>query len=331
MANITISNVCNLKCPYCFAASHMDSVRNATPAFIDIATFEKRLDFLDQSDIDQVRLIGGEPTLHPNFAELVHRAQQRHKKLLVFSHGLIPERALRCLESLPSEMCLVLINMNATKSADGPDEHEIRQRETAVRRLGPRALPGFNIYQPTFHLEPIIDLIRATGCQPTIRLGLAQPILNSSNAHLHPKHYPIVGNRLVQYAQAAAQFSIKLEFDCGFVVCMFSEEGLATLQEIGTDMGWRCNPILDLGIADQVIHCFPLTEQWQIPINNGVDATHLRQQFTQQTAPYRLAGIYKECSSCQHKLAGNCRGGCLASIIRRFRHHDIHIVMPSHP
>jgi len=309
----------------------MDTARKSTPAFIDLDTFEKRLDFLDHSHIDQVRLIGGEPTLHPHFEELVHRAQKRHKKLLVFSHGLIPERALRCLASLPPEMCLVLINMNASKSADGPDEREIRQRETAVRRLGPRALPGFNIYQPTFQLEPIIDMIRSTGCQPTIRLGLAQPILNSSNAYLHPKHYPMVGNRLVSYAQIAARFRIKLEFDCGFVVCMFSEAGLDILQETGTDIGWRCNPILDLGIDDQVIHCFPLTGQWQIPVKNGVDAAKLHQQFSQQAAPFRHAGIYKECSTCPHKLAGNCRGGCLASTIRRFRHHDFHIVVPNHP
>ena len=330
MANITISNVCNLKCSYCFASSHMDSVRGTTPAFIDLDTFEKRLDFLDHSNIDQIRLIGGEPTLHPHFEELIDLAQQRHKKLLIFSHGLIPERALRCLASLPAEMCLVLINMNASKSADGPDQRERRQRETAVRRLGPRALPGFNIYQPTFQLEPIIDLIRSTGCQPTIRLGLAQPILAGPNAYLHPKHYPMVGSRLVHYAQVAAKSGITLEFDCGFVRCMFSNEGLAILQKTGTDIGWRCNPILDLGIDGHAIHCFPLTGQWQISVKNGVDAAALRQQFSQHAAPYRLAGIYKECSTCQHKLAGNCRGGCLASTIRRFRHHDIHIVVPNH-
>jgi len=331
MANITISNVCNLKCPYCFASSHMDAARSNGSAFIDLETFEKRLDFLDRSGIEQIRLIGGEPTLHPHFAELIQIAQQRHKKLLIFSHGLMPERALRCLASLPPEMCLVLINMNATKAAEGPDEQEVMKRETAVRRLGPRALPGFNIYQPIFQLEPIIDLIRSTGCQPTIRLGLAQPIPAGSNAYLHPKHYPLVGSRLVHYAQLAARWGIKLEFDCGFVHCMFSDEGLAVLQDTGTDIGWRCNPILDLGIDGNAIHCFPLTGQWQIPVTNGVAAADLRQQFGRHTAPYRAAGIYKECSTCRHKQAGSCSGGCLAGTIRRFRHHDIHIVVPGHP
>jgi hypothetical protein len=325
MANISISNVCNLKCPYCFAATHMHSAGKTKPAFIDVETFAERLDFLARSGIDQIRLIGGEPTLHPDFLELIDLALERGKKLLIFSHGLIPERALRCLETIPPLKCLVLINTNATRSTGGPDQDEVAQRETSFRRLGLRAVPGFNIYQPNFRLEPILALIRATGCSPTIRLGLAHPMLSGTNIYLHTKHYPEVGCRLAHFAQIAAAEGVRLELDCGFVRCMFTEKELAILQESGTDLGWRCNPILDIGIDGRAIHCFPLTGRWEIPVENDSAAAALRQQFTRITDPYHLTGIYKACATCGHKQSGNCHGGCLAHIIRRFRHHKFQL------
>src|SRR3989338_1928218 len=98
MANLVVSGVCNLKCAYCFAGDYLCAPSDSrAPAFISLDDFEARLDFLDRSGITEIRLIGGEPTLHPRFPELIERARRRAKHILVFSHGLIPERALACL------------------------------------------------------------------------------------------------------------------------------------------------------------------------------------------------------------------------------------------
>jgi molybdenum cofactor biosynthesis enzyme MoaA len=77
MANLVVADACNLKCAYCFARDHMQASKdNAAPAFISLATFEARLDFLDRSGIGEIRLIGGEPTLHPQFPEMIRRARR---------------------------------------------------------------------------------------------------------------------------------------------------------------------------------------------------------------------------------------------------------------
>ena len=123
MANLVVADVCNLKCPYCFAQDHMRARRAASaPAFISLEAFEARLDFLNRSGIHEIRLIGGEPTLHPRFPELVERARRRGKHIAVFSHGLLSEKALVCLEALSPDECTVLVNMNASRFPNGPDE-----------------------------------------------------------------------------------------------------------------------------------------------------------------------------------------------------------------
>lgn len=329
MTNIALTHVCNLACPYCFAATTMNQM-GTRPGnrFIALDDFAQRLDFLERSGMRQARLIGGEPTLHPQFAEIMAMARGRGFTIMLFSNGLMPSRALDCLAALSPAVCLVLLNMNASHGDGQLSQTEVERRRTTLQRLGPRALLGFNIYQPNFALDELLTLIRQYQCQPAIRLGLAQPILGGENVFLSPKQYPLVGDKIATLARHAAAQGITLEFDCGFVRCMFSQSAWQILQESQAKMGLHCNPILDINLDGQVIHCFPLTGRVQTDLRPQTNATTLRQQLAQQTQPYRLSGMYPECSSCPFKQRGECTGGCLAHTLHRFRHRSIRLVVP---
>lgn len=191
MANLIVSTVCPMRCSFCFAGEQRAKTGRGSSAYLSLGEFDHRLAFLDRSGIGEVRLIGGEPTLHPRFPELIARA--RGRRIVVFTNGLIPQRALACLESLPESECTVLVNMNATRRPDGPGAAETRHRSAVVHRLGGRAKLGFTIFRVDFDLDPLFDLVTESGAQRRIRLGHAQPILGGGNEYLHPKQYPAVG------------------------------------------------------------------------------------------------------------------------------------------
>jgi MoaA/NifB/PqqE/SkfB family radical SAM enzyme len=332
MANLTISAVCNQSCAYCFTSDYVGDCKSSQ-RFLDLADFEARLDFLDRSGIDQARLLGGEPTLHPQFPELVGQARARNKRVVVFTNGLMPEKALAGLEQLAATDCTVLMNVNEPEN--GTDTLE-RQR-TALRRLGKKAQLGFNIYRPDFQPEFLLALIAETGCKPAIRLGLAQPCLSGDNRHILPNQYVAIGAKVVRFARVAADAGVIVEFDCGFMRCMFSDQDVETLKTLGADVGWRCNPILDVSIEGQVIHCYPLSRLGSLPLTPGTDAPALRNAFESRTRPFRQAGVFQECSICPFKSSGEraasleeCPGGCLAVTIRRFRHTPFSLVVPHH-
>jgi len=330
MANIAISSICNLSCPYCFAASHMIAARDDNePAFIPLESFKERLDFLDRSGIDQARLIGGEPTLHPQFPQLIELIRERGKHIVLFSHGLIPQRSLSCLTALPENCCTILINMNATRHESGPSAHERERRLDVLKQLGPRALIGFNIYQAAFEFSAYLPLIEESGCRREIRLGLAQPIMGGENQYLHPKQYPAVGSRIVSFARQAAEYGVQIQFDCGFIRCMFAPEDVQVLEALGTDVACNCSPILDIDIGGTAVHCFPLTGIIQTGAGNGLYAQQLQELLLEQTSAYRTAGIYRECSTCSYKAGGQCTGGCLAATMRRFHHQPFSIQVPA--
>jgi len=315
MTNLLISKVCNLSCSYCFAAPELNT---GTEHFISLARFAEALDYLDRSGIEQVRLLGGEPTLHPRFADLVQMVLERGKTLLVFTNGIIPSEALQTLAQVPPDRCIVLVNAKA--SSQHMDETTVRaRRKRAIETLGSRCRIGFTIFSPRCDLEPLIDLVEATGGQPDsrcIRLGLAQPA-GDSNRFLHPKQYPLLGERIASFAERVAKKGIRIELDCGFVRCMFSDIDLARLSAAQATCSWQCSPVIDLDIDGTAYHCFPLYSLGGIAEGSRTDAAAVRSQLEQKLGIVRTLGIYEECSGCAIRQAAGCSGGCLAVKFKR--------------
>jgi radical SAM protein with 4Fe4S-binding SPASM domain len=325
MTNLIVSRRCNQSCSYCFAGDPPARDGLQAQDYLSVEEFEQRLDYLDRSGIQQARFLGGEPTLHPRFAELVQRARARGKTIVVFSNGWMPEMALAALEALSPEECGVILNLTTT-GVDGQSPAGLKRRKAVMRRLGQRAQPGCNIYRTDQDLDFISELINECGLKRAVRVGLAQPVLAGSNEFLPTKDYATAGDRLARYAYRAAGEGIRVELDCGFVRCMFSEEALSDLLELGADLDWRCNPIIDIDVDGRAFHCFPLSSRYWTDLEPGQTAADLRDAFAEQVEPYRQAGIYKECSSCAYKINQTCSGGCLANIMRRFKTQPFGII-----
>ncbi|HSJ52432.1 MAG TPA: radical SAM protein [Anaerolineae bacterium] len=318
MTNLLISAICNRRCACCFTQDRPGLRRR----FLSLRGFQERLDLLDRSGLDSVRLLGGEPTLHPRFPELVDRAQRAGKAITVFSNGLMPASALACLAALPHRDCTVVVNVVPPAGRT----HQ-RQRET-LRRLGRRALPGLTLDCTGGVPGFVLDLVAETGCRPAVRVSLAHAVLSGRNRYVHPKQYRAVAARVVPLARAAAAAGVRLEFDCGFVRCMFSEPDLQVLQDAGVELGWHCSPILDVDLDGQVYYCLPLAGLLSLHLTPTTQAGSLRAEFEARTRPYRQVGVLAECSTCLFREAGDCAGGCLAAAIRRLRPASFCLTVP---
>jgi uncharacterized radical SAM superfamily Fe-S cluster-containing enzyme len=83
---IEITDHCNLRCPICYAESGPHR-----PGFRDLATVERMLDAIvaNEGEPDVVQISGGEPTLHPQFFEILDAAKLRPiRHLMANTNGL---------------------------------------------------------------------------------------------------------------------------------------------------------------------------------------------------------------------------------------------------
>ena len=90
MTNILLTYRCNLHCSYCFANEFV----NKENKDITISNFLKAVSFVTKSENADVGLIGGEPTLHPGFLEIMELliANQRVSQISLFTNGMMLDR-----------------------------------------------------------------------------------------------------------------------------------------------------------------------------------------------------------------------------------------------
>jgi hypothetical protein len=314
MANISVTSTCNCNCSYCFARRRPGDAAFQPMRLVD---FDRALDFLERSSVDQARLLGGEPTLHPDFETLVRRVLDRNLKLLVFSNGLMPSTALTALLEAPRDQVGVLINLTLPHELD-PSRYA-RQLEV-LSCLGGRATAGLNIYGPMPDFTYAFEMIERFDLAPAIRLGLAHPSAGFDNAFLRRRHYKAVGAQIADFALECRDAGLRIFFDCGFVPCMFSQGQRESLAEELRDIGRRCSPIPDILPDGTVVACYPLRQGARLTLPDERDAEWVNETLKTALARFRSIGLARECRDCLLRQSGTCLGGCLAASLRRLRH-----------
>jgi Radical SAM superfamily/4Fe-4S single cluster domain len=315
MANICITGVCNRACTYCFAGMNVSGSARAVP-YMTWETYLQALDYAQRSQADHVRILGGEPTLHPEFAAMVSEALARNLMVKVFSNGLMPERAVEFLQAVPQGKVIVLLNVNLLPGSGLPD---VNGQQRVLERLGPAITVGLNIAHPCQSQPyPLLDLIRQYKLAPTMRVGIAHPRIGGSNQALHPRYYATVGRRLGSFMAHAKGEGISVGLDCGFVPCMFPEEAREILKEQHFGAS-PCIPVLDILTTGELISCYPLEALGQVPLSATADAAALRTLFESKLSQVRQTTLFPDCVECREYLSHVCPGGCLAASLRRLR------------
>lgn len=312
MSNLSITTYCNRKCSYCFAGD--SSVLHNKTLNMNMQIFDKALNYLTKSGINQVRLLGGEPTTHPEIITMIEKAIKKGFSILIFSNGLMPQRVLDFLKSLNQKELTILLN------TVHPIENYLsvqKKQQRVMKFLGRRVMLGINIFSRQQTFDFLLDYIDDYDLIREIRLGIAHPLIELKNDYLHPKFYKEIGLNIIDLLILARKRNIKLGFDCGFVPCMFPEDSYEMLGDLLKKTGIQCNPIIDLLPDGKFISCYPLNNIKSIELKEGLHAKNLFSDFKNELNIYSEMGIYPYCSKCSIFKKGLCSGGCKAMKIKR--------------
>lgn len=79
---IYITENCNSKCANCFNAHQR---RNAT---MDLEHFFEICEYFKSNGVETIKIMGGEPTIHPHFSEMMKTAQDYFSSVYLFTNGI---------------------------------------------------------------------------------------------------------------------------------------------------------------------------------------------------------------------------------------------------
>ncbi len=321
MANLLMTSRCVRSCPYCFAKREMDD--SASGGVVSWENLIYLTDFLAASNQDHISLLGGEPTLHPQFVDMVLFLLERRFHVTVFTSGIMSDKRLaelaEHLAPLSAERLSFVVNLNNPVQTPAP-AHEKSRIERFLSLMGPWSTPGFNIYRPDFDIEFLFDLISRYGMRRHIRLGLASPMPGVSSTYIRPEEVRDIAARLYTFSPLFDRLAVKPGLDCGFPLCAFTDEQLGWLTRYSGMFKFGCGPAVDLTPDLNVYACFPLSGFHKRSLFE-FDSMHQVNEFYMglfNRIRSETAGIYEECDGCVHREEGRCSGGGACQVMNRF-------------
>jgi len=315
MANLVINNRCNRKCPYCFAMHTMPGHRPQDMPLPDVVQIA---DHVIAAGGKQLGVLGGEPTLHPHCVEICLYLLRRSLKVDLLTNGIADDATIARFRAIPSGAPFeVMVNVNFPEITPA---HERERQRAFLTALGRRCCISLNMYR--VDLDPCfaVELGASCGTSKTVRVGLAQPILDATNENLGLEHYRAAAAQIVRLAEASRRIGGLVTFDCGIPLCAFTDAQLGALYRSGTDFNFVCSPVVDISMDLDTWACFPFSQGKHIPLRDGRSIPDLHKLYREEWARLRAAhqadGIFAECGSCSYRRAQRCAGGCLSHALR---------------
>jgi hypothetical protein len=316
MANVLFTNVCNRRCPYCFAQPAPGGA--AGPGALSLPDAVRAADILVASRVGRVGVLGGEPTLHPDFVDLCRYLLDRRLKVTVFTNGLTSPATLAAVAAIPAARPLTFV-VNVNHPAITPAAEQERQR-VFMSALGARCEISLNLSRVDLDPRFAVELGERCGTSRKIRLGLAQPIMDAENEYLATADYRPAAARIVELVEAAFERGGLVHFDCGFALCMFTDAQLGALQRRGTRLRFSCELALDIGPGLDAWACFPLASGRHVQLTEASRIEELHRELQDDLNGLRRArgvfGVFPECEGCAYRRARRCAGGCLAHALK---------------
>lgn len=325
MPNIVILEDCNRSCVYCFAQERQNQSSKKSEQ-MTFEEFREILDFLDQSQIKECNLLGGEPSLHPELDRFIVYALMRDFRVGVFSNGMWPRSLIQRLKTQLEEIELnpeenrltFMINVNE------PEYHAPGEKEAIERffqSFGGFCSLSFNIFKRGHDYDHLIEYIERFKIKPQVRVGLTHPIKGAiDNQYLALDDFESISADLVQLSEKMKRFiSGGINFDCGFLLCKFTSDQLGTLfaNEQPNTISFTCGSPIDIGPGLETWHCYPLSADRKLNLRDYPDLHKLIKVFKDDHREREIQkGVFEECKDCYYLKAGRCSGGCRAHFLQ---------------
>lgn len=281
---VYVTENCNANCPSCFNAN------SRTNSEMSVEMFEKLCIYLNKNGIVHLKIMGGEPTVHPDFEEIVKIAQKYFVYVEIFSNGL--NGRIKNLSLRPKDGVTLNFLFRKTITA-----------ETLYLDTGGERYMQVQVLNNSDEKE-IADKIIELWNIDKQRIGITLTLDCTSNIY---KDKDVLVQKLVYIQNRAKKIGLKIDYDHKIPTCFwhgtgieFDGDGICSLDSagvIGADMALR----FCLNYPAEIVKIYKNGSfiPWEILINNIWLAYY----------NLRINSLEKICIDCK-EFNRTCNGGC---------------------
>ena len=315
MANVVLTNKCNLKCKYCFA----QELTKGAAQYFSAENFRKAIKFIKTgAENERLGIVGGEPTIHPYFGEFIEiiNEDKEIKNCIIFTNGIELDKYIDILKS--DEKFSLLINCNSPYDI-GNLYNKLENNIKLLAKSGKKRYTlGINIYSTQMDWEYIFDLLEITK-QHNVRASIS--VLNKEKIKCHDviKHLKGYRDTIINFCNDCVKNEIVPGFECSSVIPCIADDEFYRVQFKLIELSKRyklehsnifcgeCDSQVDIlpDLTSVRSICYPYYKKH--PIRNFRTVNHLRNYFKYEVDNYLpLLHVSKRCKDCEYKINGQC-------------------------
>lgn len=294
---------------------------------MSLANFEKALSFLSAEPNERIGLIGGEPTIHPEFRAILQRLiSSPFRSVCLFTNGIELEPFFCELRNKRFNM---LINLNEPdKIGQANYEKIVRQIDTMVNHLYMREQVGIglNFYRSDLDYSYVLDVLRRFQFKK-LRISVAVPNLDRKRNTNALDYFRSMMPGVRALVKHLLELDVAPDFDCNYLPpCILKEEDHDLMRQYSSVFRRSnvvhtcavCAPVLDILPDLQVIRCFAMSEFHKVRLSDFQSLDELKRHFLFEVDALAYQVLPDEaCRDCRLYRSEKCSCGCYAYRLAR--------------
>lgn len=322
--NLIINTYCNFNCPYCFADNEIATCndKNMTPE-----NFEEILCFMKANNERNVRILGGEPTLHPYFGFFLNTVANDSffDSIHIFSNMHF-SKDIRDVIYAVSQIKRISILPNFNNVSNEKIAENVKNNIKFMVDKNIISTIGVNLFKPNMNLNFLFDLIDEIENEypnkiDCIRWAITVPNLSTKDNFDNydiKEYFHSFYSLLKHFFSELNKRNLKNSLDCNSIpLCVFNCEEVGELVKLNpTLFGYKplsCDFVLDVNPKLEAFQCFGMSDQGKTIINRNKSIMNVVDDIYKQNENIINKKLFKECEQCNiFSLNGNKSCSCLA-------------------
>lgn len=290
-------------CDYCYVRVQ----EKVMPQDLGVREFAQILDWFQHLSVDEIILLGGEPTLHPDFPAFLATIEEKRISTRLFTNGFFSGGAARRLGKA-AWIETVFFHYDANylnHSTAGKKQflHNLDHASQCNKRIWLR----WNIDRPDNNVAELIALCKRYAAN--IGYSISVPTFQGNHISLTDIHHYV--RSLMHFITLAHENGIEVEPARAMPLCVFDTDQLRVLKKYNKLSG-RCTALYDLTVnTDLSLQLCSVTHSIHTSPVSGLRDLKEKIEFLQNEET-RLKGepLIPACKECMYSSSGECQGGC---------------------
>lgn len=286
---------------------------------MDKETYIKNNDFrifmewLVYNKIKRMVICGGEPTLHPEFLDIIKEIKKQQIKISLLTNLLCKSELLDVIDK--KNIDTLMLNCDLPDCYNRFEKKLFSRNLDLLKNKNCKIILSYNIRKKNQEFEYIIPIAKSFNSKNiSIRIDFARPTIVKSNNYLSVKNIFFYKDDLIDIILKLRRNYIRFQFDCPLPKCYFDETEIKELKlKLSNLQHNRCgnlviNPDLTYGSCpitrlnkNKITARMPIEEMCYSIENNKLLNTLKNETY-----------ILEKCKECENRANQECVAFCCA-------------------